>query len=303
MQLHASEAGTQSPAKKQIKLSIFKMYGSVLFQNLSKKRVNLSKNQVIREDLYFEVGENAQVQLLDGVDNLIVLLSGSSGYLQFFQEQQMIQLEVLNGSMRVVSRNKQAWVMIKTPLSNLTVSVQDIGVKYDKVTARVELLSFGGGIDFGAVQSEEHRFVTEKKKAFFQGVMEEGEIVFDLLLHGKKIPKGLLSGVIDISKEDQKNFQVDSPDKERLAKMRQAKKAEQDAKGICRQPVGELNQCAWTCLGFKKGMKECMTQKSGVSCERARCNANGEWSDKWTLPPEVGRIKCQSKPLVGPCDY
>jgi hypothetical protein len=303
LQLFAADTETTQQLKKPLKLSIFKVYGPIQVQNLSKKKIVMSKNKVIKEDIYFEVGENAQVEFLDGNDNQIVLMSRSSGNIQFFQEQQMIQLEIHNGNIRIVSRNKQDWLMIKTPLSNLIISTQDVGVKFDRSTSRVEVLSFKGSNDFRALQSEEFRQVTEKKKAFFQGIIEEGEILYDLLLHGKKIPKGLLSSLIDITAEDQKIFKIDSPDKERLAKMRRAKNAEQNARGICKEPRGEFNQCAWTCLGFKKGMKGCMTQKAGVSCERTKCNANGEWSDKWILPLEIGRVRCQTQVQVGPCDY
>lgn len=288
---------------KSLKVSFKKSYGPVVFQNNSKVKLILKKKQLVQDDLHFEVGENGQAQFMDPEGNLIVLLSNSSGAIQLFSDQGMVQLAVTQGNVRVISTGEKPWATMKTLVSSTVVADQDVGLKFDRAAARVELLSFRGKIDFRANQSDESRLIGDQQKAFFQGVIEEGSLAYDLLLHGKKVPKGILSELMTLSAEDQKIFKIESPEKERLAELKAAQKAMKVAKGICQNPVGDLNQCAWKCLGIKKGMKNCPTKKTGFSCERSRCNANGEWSDHLILSPEAGRVKCQAKPVVTVCDY
>ena len=106
-----------------------------------------------------------------------------------------------------------------------------------------------------------------------------------------------------LTEKDQSELKIESPEKERLAELERRRLEVVKARGICNEPRGDFNQCAWKCLGYKKGMKGCPTRKKGVSCERSRCNANGVWSDQVILGEEAGQWKCQAKPVVGKCDY
>lgn len=299
----SSDEAPVAGRRKSLQMRLRKQFGVVQFTNVSKKTVSVGKNQTVRDDLHFDVKAGGQVEFVDPAGNQIIVMGGSSGALQFFAEQQLVLLDLKNGTIRLVSGSVQPWVTVRTQISNHLVADQDIAVRFDDSTLRVEVLVFRGKMDFRASQSEESRLIGEKQKAFFQGVREDGEVVFDLLLHGKKIPKGILSELIPLSEKDQSELKIDSPEKERLAELARRKIEAAKSKGICNQPVGDFNQCAWVCIGHQKGMKNCPTRKKGVSCERARCNANGVWSDKVTLGEEAGQWKCQAKPVVGKCDY
>ncbi len=302
--LVSSENEVQSLTKrKPLQVRLRKQFGSVQFSNASKKNVAVGKSQVIRDDLHFEIKPGSQAEFVDGAGNLIVLMGGTKGALQFFAEQQLILLDLKSGTLRVVSESVQPWLSVRTLISSHLIVDQDVALRFDEDTLRVEALVFRGKMDFRASQSEESRLIGEKQKAFFQGVREDGEVVFDFLLHGKKIPKGILSELIPMSEKDQAELKVDSPEKERQAEAERRRIEAMKAKGICQNPIGDFNQCAWTCIGNKKGVKGCPTRKKGISCQRSRCNANGVWSDQLTLGEEAGQWKCQAKPVVGKCDY
>ncbi len=72
---------------------------------------------------------------------------------------------------------------------------------------------------------------------------------------------------------------------------------------ICREPRGELNQCAWRCVNNPRGEKACRTDLENVSCVRSRCNANGVWAEETRLPASLKQTCEASEVKVGPCDY
>lgn len=52
----------------------------------------------------------------------------------------------------------------------------------------------------------------------------------------------------------------------------------------CHSPVGNFNQCAWTCEGNPKGQKSCRTDLPGVQCVRRLCRASGQWAEPTVMP-------------------
>ncbi|MFN8944629.1 MAG: hypothetical protein ACK5WZ_08395, partial [Pseudobdellovibrionaceae bacterium] len=280
-------------AQRAVKIQLVKSFGPQHFENAAKQKISLNRKLIIQDDLQFDLGENAQAQFEDSKGNQIYLFSRSKGVLQFFSEKQTILLDLHEGSLRLVSAGKEQWITLRTEISSTPVTDQDIGFRYQAEEARVELVNFRGSIDFRATFIEMNRIVSVNQKAFFQGLREDGELAFDLLLHGKKIPKGILSETLALVETDRQDFKIVSPEKERLARELQAKIDAAKAKGVCKDPVGDFDQCAWKCVGFKKGMKGCPADKPNVSCVRVRCNANGVWSDSLVLNAEAGKQKCQ----------
>ncbi len=168
---------------------------------------------------------------------------------------------------------------------------------------------FKGSMQFSALNGEESSMVASGQQAGFQGVIEGGEIAYDVLLKGKKIPRGKLTPVGPLSEKDiaQVAREVKAREQAKIARAAQAKKKLAEEKiegGICSSPQARFNECAWVCLGNPKNEKKnCLVSKSGVSCVRRRCNANGEWADEFALDAEKGSTLCGPKSVVAPCDY
>ncbi|HRO68238.1 MAG TPA: hypothetical protein PL182_11785, partial [Pseudobdellovibrionaceae bacterium] len=175
-------------------------------------------------------------------------------------------------------------------------------------TAEAGVKVIKGEISFKALNAENAVSVGKGRKVRFQGVMEEGEIAYDILLHGKKIPRGVLGKVEEMTASEKEPFKAaDQKIRERRA---QAEKAEKERQArekrsgvICKAPSGRFNECAWVCENNPKGSKHCQTDREKVTCYRVRCNANGVWADRLNLPADEGRRRCQAATLVEKCDY
>lgn len=176
-----------------------------------------------------------------------------------------------------------------------------------KAFASVKMLE--GSMVFAALNAEDSVTVKAGQQVGFQGVIEEGEISYDILLKGKKIPKGALTAmtavdpsILNKRAENEKKHlaEVAAEEKRHRAATERLKK-----EGfICAKPPGKFNQCAWVCTGNPKSEKKrCLASEKGVSCVRQRCNANGQWADPTALDAEKGSILCSANPVVAACDY
>lgn len=176
-----------------------------------------------------------------------------------------------------------------------------------KAYASVKVLE--GTLVFSAMNAEESIKVQRGQQVGFQGVIEEGEIAYDILLKGKKIPKGHLLAVqpVDPSElnqraENEKKLKAEKASLEKKSKAAAAKFKKDGY--ICAGPPAKFNQCAWICENNpKKEKKRCLTSETGVSCVRQRCNANGQWAEKTPLDAEKGSTVCQANSIVAACDY
>ncbi|PWU17185.1 MAG: hypothetical protein C5B49_09395 [Bdellovibrio sp.] len=70
---------------------------------------------------------------------------------------------------------------------------------------------------------------------------------------------------------------------------------------ICHNPQGQFNQCAWVCEHNPKSAKTCLLNHPKVTCVRSRCNASGEWADRFVYRTE--RAPCMAESTVKECDY
>lgn len=179
-------------------------------------------------------------------------------------------------------------------------------ISYNPKTPQIQILCFKGEIDFQEKNGENSLLLKAGKKAHFLGKIEDGEIVYDILLHGRKIPKGQKSQIEDINAEEIKKY---SREEELKLEKNQKKKAAEIAKKslrkdeICQNPAGIFNECAWICEGNPKEQKKCRLDLARVKCVRKRCNANGIWSEPLGLDKASGSKICQVNPVVQTCDY
>ena len=173
--------------------------------------------------------------------------------------------------------------------------------------AGVKVIS--GEMNFSALNGEESVPVKAGQQAGFQGVIEGKEIAYDVLLQGRKIPRGKLTAAVPLDSKDLSQFAEEAKIRERAenARIAQEKKKQESIRKegkICSNPGARFNECSWVCVGNPKSeKKKCLATQSGVSCVRSRCNANGDWADATPLDAEKASTFCSAKPLVAPCDY
>ena len=134
----------------------------------------------------------------------------------------------------------------------------------------------------------------------FYGVSENGSLVFDHLLEGRKSPQGkwqekykcdfsqILKKAQTLEKKQQVLVQKIIQTKKKFLK----KQKEEYDKSLCHRPNGQLNQCLWK------------TEKS--DCVRYRCNGEGQWAERFALPTSQKKTcieRASLKTTVANCDY
>jgi hypothetical protein len=186
----------------------------------------------------------------------------------------------------------------------------DFVFRFDPATALADVKVLEGQMEFSAMNAEDVALVTAGQKVSFQGVREGDEIVYDVLLKGKKIPRGKLGLVQTQSAAEQKEFSVvqeKAASSARQKKVLAAKKASEKSKdpaAICLAPAARLNQCAWVCdKNPPKEKKVCHLENPEVRCLRRRCNANGEWGEETEVPKDKAAGFCGAEAAVRECDY
>lgn len=185
----------------------------------------------------------------------------------------------------------------------------DFVFSYDPKRVVAEVKVIEGSMEFSAMSAEDVALVTAGQKCSFQGVRDGDGVVYDVLLKGKKIPRGKLGLVEAFSPEEKKLYSAAREKKAEQDRKRQeaAKKNLEknlDPLAICAKPAARLNQCAWVCENNpKKEKKVCRLERPEVRCLRKRCNANGEWAESTEVPKDKASSLCGPDSRVRDCDY
>lgn len=305
--LSAEAVATKYPAIKE-------WQGQVWLTGKDGKRQQIRSKQVLREKALLETSLSSQVKIqLD--DKRAIILLGSS-------ELSIPIIGWENGEtpVLILKRGELHWrqnlkekgtynIALSSDLFEFMPPPGNFVYSMDPLRAFAGVKVFEGAIEFSALNGEESVLVKKGQKVGFQGVLEGGEISYDVLLKGKKIPKGSLT---EVSAIDAQEFsKVADEEKKRLRELTikegKEKAAIEKAKRdgiICEAPIAKFNECAWVCLNNpKKEKKNCLVSQPNVSCVRRRCNANGEWAEETVINAEKGSSKCKAQPVVAPCDY
>lgn len=143
---------------------------------------------------------------------------------------------------------------------------------------------------------EKEAHLKASEEIAFVGVLEKQHVAYDLLLQGKRIPKGSWGQAKACSfselADKEKAFRNLQNNRKQAEQKRisdnKKKKVENDAKFLCHQPYGQFNDCLW--------------QKENQTCTRYRCNADGVWGAKTELTTKQNYF-CESKNPVSKCNY
>lgn len=276
------------------------------------EKKKISQDLLLRESALIETGEKSEVYLAFA-ENMEVLILGESNI-----EIPSINWENGESSALIIKKGTIIWqqvggatyrLPIKSELFEFFPAESHFILAFDPTRAWTEMRLLSGQMSFSALNGEESVNLKPGQKASFQGTFEDGEIAFDILLKGKKIPKGHLSKAADMSDLEKKSYSQESLKVLKAKELERRKKAEAKANillpgQVCRKPNAKFNECSWTCEGNPKSeTKKCRADIATVECVRRRCNANGVWAEPTRLDRSEMSLRCGPKPRVADCDY
>ncbi|WP_413561395.1 hypothetical protein [Bdellovibrio sp. HCB209] len=293
---------------------IEEVQGKVFLTGKDGKKISLTTKTPLQEKALFETSDDASVRIaLDGVRRFTVL-PGSSVLLPTISweggEAPILMLR--SGSLRWQQKADEKPnynTALRTDLYEFLPPAGDFVFNMNPPKAYGEVKVLQGSIEFSALNGETSAQAKTGEQVGFQGLIEGGEIAYDVLLKGKKIPRGNLTPVTKISDKELAGFngaeaKRKQQEAQRVKKQQQAVQAQKKSGAICANPSARFNECVWTCVGNPKSeKKQCLLSSRGVSCQRQRCNANGEWAESTLLNAQNASINCKAQPVVATCDY
>ena len=253
-----------------------------------------------RLDLAIDKGRTVTIQESSQIE--IPLIAWESG--------QMMDLILVGGEV-FWQQNGAAenTITLRCPVFEIQPPVGISGFSYDGEKVLAEAKMFSGSMEFKASNAENSVILTAGKSVKFKGVKEDGNVAYDVLLKGRRIPKGHLQNIENLPESVMAIYlpsAIEARKKADLAKIftEKSKKKTHRRGEICGAPGGKLNECSWSCLKNPGGEKKnCLADRSGVSCVRRRCNANGSWGEETALESGAASAKCKAQVFVAPCDY
>jgi len=272
------------------------------------------KKQVLIEKATLETEEKAQILIqVDALRSLRLYAGGRVELPAISWETGEAPVILLKyGRLRWLELPQKTYnIALRSDIFEFLSPVGDFVFSYDPKTAFAEVKALQGSMQFSAMNAEEVALVTAGQKCSFQGVLEGGQVVYDILLKGKKIPQGKL-GLVQSLTSEEKELYSQGPTKQKPQKKNDKSVVKKAIEGgvasnpmaICKSPAGVLNQCSWTCEGNpKKEKNSCLFENPGVRCVRKRCNANGEWSEETVVSKDKAAAFCRVQPQVKDCDY
>ena len=268
--------------------------------------------EILREKAVIKTEANSRMDLSIDKDRTVTILDSTEIEIPTiaWESGQFTELILKSGQiMWQQSAAPDNNITIKSPVFEVKPPIGISGFSYDEEHATAEAKVFAGAMEFSALNAETSVILTAGKSVQFKGVKEDGEVAYDVLLKGRKIPKGRLQKIENLPESVMEIYSPKALAKRKksdLQKLMQEKAKKESLKvgQICAKPGGKMNECAWSCLQNPKGEKtNSLADKPGVSCVRHRCNANGLWGEETTLESGAAMLKCKAQPFVSMCDY
>lgn len=260
----------------------------------------LSAKQILKDKARIKTSKEASLRIkLSKTATLIVSELSEIEFPAILWQQGKVEKVILHdGQLRIIC-DADCDLEFESKLFAKKIITGDFIFSYESTKPSIEVKVLDGEINFKGYENESEIALKSGQIGKFEGVFEDGEVAYDTLLRGRKVAKGKLYPLENIKP----GFVEELLKQEQEIRQKAQKKkvvVKRKASQICDKPYAELNQCVYRCLNNKKGAKECLTSE-GASCQRQRCNANGQWSDAVVLSGNESR--CSSKEVVGSCDY
>lgn len=151
-------------------------------------------------------------------------------------------------------------------------------------------------------EADEHRMVTQGTAAAFvvknPGREPASEEEFKKIVSG-----GELSPISYVTEDELRLIKESTEFKpvEVTASVGTRQVASLESDSVCSEPIGQFNQCSYTCENNPKGEKKCRTDLQSVSCVRRLCRANGLWVEPKRMPASQSDSCDGTKSVVRDC--
>lgn len=278
-------------------------------------KVPVRKEHKVAVNRKTKIKDEALLQTLEDGEISLQLNEGSELTIYPFSEVELPSIHWKNGVIGEIrlrqgkiryTCKKNCELKIITALHESVLPVGEYVLDYDKGSPKIEMTVIEGETVFRGLENEISVTLRAAQQAQFDGkYAEDGVVLYDVLLRGKKVAQGQLSEIKKLTEKELAQFK-------KKAKSTAQKKAEAAANAIadgelpkisgqiCQKPFAKLDECAWICQNNPKGARNCDYER-GAQCQRQRCNANGEWADSTVLP--TSEAKCSSQITISKCDY
>ncbi len=284
-------------AKAKITIKVLQSEGTILDSSQTTKTSPWTRKSWVADRLALELKENAQTKI-ELNPQLILTVYGPAEFeipTIGWETRHFKEIKLVKGSIRLEVKDRSPFEFdLSTPFFRIKPPSGIWVVNIDQDRALADILALKGNLEVAALNSEDKVSLKTGERVTFRGLLEEREISYDLLLEGRKIPKGKWTAVEKLASTEIKKFSLES-ERERLIQVQkrqaqtQATQQKRQAGDLCTQPKGSLGECLW--------------QKVKADCIRTRCAADGKWKD----PQIVGLSFCDkasgwsSTPKA--CDY
>lgn len=270
-------------------------------------KVELVKGKKIEQSFTVKTASNEQIKVSLGKDFDLIIFPEShakiEGYYITKQDYKVRSVTfengrfyIKNGSNLMEDLNVIYQSDFFTWKNNEKNNQREFFVETNPALGQVRFCAGENGISVALFDHETVKILKHQQGAMFQGVLKDGELQFDQLLEGRKIPKGewkenftcdfeqILKEMNELEAKEQAKIQKVIQQKKVVLKK---KKVEYD-KSLCHNPNGQFNECLW--------------KREDKACVRYRCDGQGHWRDRQQLPKSHS-YQCETKPKVKPCDY
>jgi hypothetical protein len=202
-------------------------------------------------------------------------------------------------SFRVRTRTSVAGVRGTDFITTFEMGEREWRTEVQTLTGRVQLKdapSIGNGGDDAFTKAVE---VTAGTVAAFVIKTPASEAELE-----QAISNGTMEPALKIKPEDFERFDETTDLRAAIEASQSVARAPASATtSVCAEPVGDYNQCSWTCEGPNPTQDpRCRTDLPGVACVRRLCRANGVWADPKTLPKSQSDLCRPSGPIVKSCE-
>lgn len=207
---------------------------------------------------------------------------------------QFKEIKLTKGAIRLEVESVPFEFTFGTPFFQVSVPVGQWVFVMDHERALVDILSLKGDLELTSLNSEDKTQIKTGERVTFRGLLEEGEISYDLLLHGRKVPKGKWTEVQKLTPADEKAYSL-AAEKLMLSQREKAKalasksQLKKQAAQACRNPSGDFDECHW--------------KLENNQCTRSRCAADGLWKDSQIVAPSFCDKKAGWSNGAKKCDY
>lgn len=284
------------PTQSKIQVKVLQASGAIFDSSSGSKVENWNSRSRVSDRISLDLKPGAQTKIQLN-PQMILTAYGNTEFeipLISWETRQFKQIKLTKGSIRLEVKSVPFEFNLTTPFYDLNVPAGIWVFTIDPERALADILALKGQLEVTTLNSEDKVRLKAGERVSFRGVLEEGEIAYDLLLEGRKIPKGKWTAVEKLTAEDNFKFSIESEMKkhqqEEMARAQTVRdRLKKQAGDVCTKPYGDLRECLW--------------KKEKNQCIRVRCTADGTWKDPQIVDSSACDKAAGWTPNPKKCDY